>query len=417
MDVVSGEVVDGRPAIVGRFAARWRTDLSDVASVALLRARMLLAAALIGVPAVLGLALQSSRHGTLAHPETYGSTVVFLMLLAAFSWWRGPRMGDLTFALLIFAAYPGIGMGLLTNDPISVISMVAVCVMPMIIVNSLFIQRTWIAYAGIGLAIATVTAVTVAQPWQDRTTTEYVSSVLCIALVGVPMRLVRDLAISAIVQSRHLEATDALTGLQNRRGLERCGAGVWQRGARTPTLLSTLVLDIDHFKRINDEHGHAAGDEVLRRLGALLKDHTRAGDLTARLGGEEFLVLATCAPDSADVFAERLRRTIETELAPVTVSIGVHTQLPAQRDPWPAAMWTMVNHADHALYRAKAAGRNRVVVTTDTDAPAAVAQHVPLPAPRTAASSVDESGAPLPGSAPGRRRSDLVPGGPIAPSQ
>ena len=101
---------------------------------------------------------------------------------------------------------------------------------------------------------------------------------------------------------------------------------------------------------------------MLRRLGELLTGRTRAEDLVVRLGGEEFLVLSTCWPDSAEVFAERLRRTVESDLAPVTVSIGVYSSRPGLDDIWPEACWEMIADADQALYRAKADGRNRVVI-------------------------------------------------------
>ena len=129
-----------------------------------------------------------------------------------------------------------------------------------------------------------------------------------------------------------------------------------EAGRCTATLIRVLG-DIDHFKAVNDEHGHQVGDEVLRQLAAALRRAARTEDLVARYGGEEFVVLATDASvDDAVVLAERLRAAARTVSAvPVTISIGV-AALPAEGDG--AAM---VADADAALYRAKAAGRDRVV--------------------------------------------------------
>jgi diguanylate cyclase (GGDEF)-like protein len=127
------------------------------------------------------------------------------------------------------------------------------------------------------------------------------------------------------------------------------------------------MIDIDHFKRLNDTHGHPAGDAVLRKLGDVLHETLRAEDVLARYGGEEFAVLARgIAQDGAVALGERLRKVIsqaqfgdKTQI-PLTVSIGVavHTGSDDDKKADPAAQ--LVELADAALYRAKQAGRNRV---------------------------------------------------------
>jgi len=150
---------------------------------------------------------------------------------------------------------------------------------------------------------------------------------------------------------------DALTGLANRRRMDQLLAG-------RLTHYAIALLDVDHFKRVNDAHSHKVGDEVLRRLGALLRSGCRVGDTPARYGGEEFVVLMPDTDATAACgFAERLRATVQAfdwdSVAPglaVTISIGVAASAEA---PTPASLLAL---ADQRLYAAKQGGRNRVVV-------------------------------------------------------
>ncbi|MDE2370781.1 MAG: diguanylate cyclase [Burkholderiales bacterium] len=166
-------------------------------------------------------------------------------------------------------------------------------------------------------------------------------------------------------RARELEADtrrDELTGLGNRRELElrwpqlveqaRCGGG----------RLAVAMIDLDHFKRVNDCHGHGVGDRVLMAMAALLRAHTRAADLVARVGGEEFLlVLPDADTERAREICERLRIAVQGHdweaLAPglgVTLSAGLTCGVPADAE-------SLTRRADEALYLAKSQGRNRVV--------------------------------------------------------
>lgn len=153
-----------------------------------------------------------------------------------------------------------------------------------------------------------------------------------------------------ITDLQHTTMTDPLTGLGNRRAL-----GTWMRG-RSPD--STLViLDLDHFKRFNDTHGHLEGDALLRRFGAVLQAHLRDGDCAARIGGEEFCVaLARTDVTVAQQFVERVRAAFAGDRGRVTFSAGV------AEVAWHEAVEQALARADEALYAAKREGRDRTVV-------------------------------------------------------
>jgi two-component system, cell cycle response regulator len=158
-----------------------------------------------------------------------------------------------------------------------------------------------------------------------------------------------------------LAMTDPLTGLYNRNSLNEFARKLEASAHRRDMPLSVILIDIDHFKSINDRHGHLVGDYVLRELGELLSASCRDEDLAVRFGGEELmLVLPWCCMEDATRRAEEMRERIETlnpAGIPVTGSFGVS----ALGQPRPASLETVINAADRAVYKAKAAGRNRVV--------------------------------------------------------
>ncbi len=162
-----------------------------------------------------------------------------------------------------------------------------------------------------------------------------------------------------------LAFTDALTGLPNRRALEDALMRATSRASREGTWLSLVALDVDHFKRLNDDHGHAAGDAVLGTVGKVLNAQCRKSDVAARYGGEEFtLVLANTNALGATIVAERIRRAFEAsetvhegKMLKVTVSLGVASAQGGSA----ALLGALAARADEALYAAKRTGRNRVV--------------------------------------------------------
>jgi diguanylate cyclase (GGDEF)-like protein len=165
-----------------------------------------------------------------------------------------------------------------------------------------------------------------------------------------------------------LSSRDALTGLANRRHFEMVLAREIDRVARAGEPALLLMLDIDHFKRVNDTYGHAAGDEVLKAVAEALLECVRPMDTVARVGGEEFaIVLPNCSPAFGPTVAERVRARIERDAVVVGGDSGLVHRLPvsisiggAFAPQWvrsTALLW--MERADHQLYRAKAEGRNR----------------------------------------------------------
>jgi diguanylate cyclase (GGDEF)-like protein len=156
-----------------------------------------------------------------------------------------------------------------------------------------------------------------------------------------------------------LALTDSLTGLSNRWAGERALEREVARSRRTASPLSLAMLDLDHFKQINDKYGHSTGDRVLRDVAHVLTAAFRASDLAIRWGGDEFLVLLPdVSVDGAVVFAERARTQMSAVAMPesrsLTMSAGVVQVMPGE-DPQ-----VSIARADHCLYEAKRAGRNRV---------------------------------------------------------
>lgn len=176
------------------------------------------------------------------------------------------------------------------------------------------------------------------------------------------------------VQLFELATTDDLTGLMNRRAWAGRLDEALRLGARHGHPTSVMLIDIDHFKRINDTHGHLAGDAVLRALGETLRREVRNTDVAARYGGEELgVLLPHTGLEGAHIIAERVRRSISGLSLPwagltisVTASIGVASYAGGAHGQ-PVHSPDLIHRADEALYAAKAAGRDRVVVASPAE--------------------------------------------------
>ncbi|HJN73327.1 MAG TPA: GGDEF domain-containing protein [Myxococcota bacterium] len=162
--------------------------------------------------------------------------------------------------------------------------------------------------------------------------------------------------------------TDPLTGVLNRRALDVRLGQMAEACAEAAAPMAVLFCDVDHFKRVNDNHGHAVGDRVLARIGKLMMEGRRRGDLVGRWGGEEFIVvLPDCPPQAADRIAEKIREKLSRQVFEgaegafsISMSLGVAVEVLGQGD-LRGAVAELVETADARLYVAKGAGRNRVV--------------------------------------------------------
>ncbi len=188
--------------------------------------------------------------------------------------------------------------------------------------------------------------------------------------LGGPVRMAALMA-----EQERLAAIDSLTGLRNRRAFQQMIAVEISRASRYGTPLGLLLMDVDHFKQINDSYGHAGGDRVLSALGALLRERLRTPDIPARWGGEEFVVaLPNTDLAGAALAAERLRAAVAeagirhgSADIPVTISIGVSALDGGE------TLEALTERADQAMYAAKVKGRNCVVVSEVKPRLAAVA--------------------------------------------
>jgi diguanylate cyclase (GGDEF)-like protein len=167
---------------------------------------------------------------------------------------------------------------------------------------------------------------------------------------------------------KNMAIYDTLTNVHNRRYFEERIGAETQESFFSGTALSLVMVDIDHFKKVNDTFGHTEGDKVLCKIASLLKNSVRKGDTVARYGGEEFiLILPGAKLEVTSMIAERIRRLVETTLFDVghaqihlTISLGI-SNLPAHRA---TSKEELIKMADHALYNAKRGGRNRVCIFT-----------------------------------------------------
>jgi len=211
--------------------------------------------------------------------------------------------------------------------------------------------------------------------YQNVTFIPLVSPDTSVNHVGLNIFDVTDIAVSELnlekanLELSRLSRTDGLTKLNNRTYWEECLATEFSRNIRTHIPVSLILLDIDHFKKVNDSYGHLTGDEVLRHLSVILTKSIRSIDTAGRYGGEEFaIILPGSNASNAKIFAERLRKAIEAhqvnfnqQSLRFTISLGI-----AELDESIANHKAWIECADTALYESKEKGRNRSTIFKGT---------------------------------------------------
>lgn len=287
-----------------------------------------------------------------------GVVVTFLIDGLAIHFKRRP---PIDFIYLLIPTVAAIGITL-ASEPLHG----ALWCYPGVLLCYFVLPRRWAIAASLGL-LAVAAPMVMWSLDQDIALRFVVSLALTIVVIYIITDVIRELQEELLSQA----ITDPLTGAYNRRQMEFALDEAIERHKRTNAPASVLLIDIDHFKKVNDDLGHDAGDRVLKALVLLIKNRSRKLDRLFRMGGEEFLLLLPDTPAAAAmVQAENLRvRIAEGNLLknrPVTVSIGVaDIQRDLTQEGW-------VKIADNALYKAKEAGRNRVL-RSDANDPAAPA--------------------------------------------
>jgi diguanylate cyclase len=252
--------------------------------------------------------------------------------------------------LLLVPAIPGMGLSLKTQGFFG-----ALWSYPMVLLFTFSLSRRT-ANAGNIVLLACLTALVYHYVGLAYTIRFFVTLTLTIILANITLSIIGTLHRRLLDQA----IVDPLTGVFNRRHMERCLSDAIERKRRSSAPASLLLIDVDRFKGINDQLGHAAGDGVLKGIVSLIGKRSRKLDLLFRIGGEEFMLLLPDTQEAAAaVVAEQLRASVaESPLVEgrrVTVSVGgSELQGGDSLDSW-------MKHADDALYAAKKAGRNRVV--------------------------------------------------------
>jgi two-component system, cell cycle response regulator len=175
------------------------------------------------------------------------------------------------------------------------------------------------------------------------------------------------------IQLYEMAMTDPLTGLYNRNSLAEFASKMSASANRHNHPLSVIIIDLDHFKALNDEHGHLVGDQALAAVGSMLRDNCRAEDFAVRFGGEEMLlVMPHCSGRDALARAEQIRRQIH-QLCPAGITISASFGVSARHSDQILGLEQLIRQADQALYEAKAGGRNRAVMFSNSNPNASVA--------------------------------------------
>lgn len=271
-----------------------------------------------------------------------------------------------TFGLVLFGDVVYLVVALSVSDPLRYAT-------PLLLLFPVFVSAWFLGVRELLATMAVTTAfsaLALAGTYRDPITLALQvgmnAGILNLASIGV--FILRRRVEHLLQETQTLSHLDPLTGLFNRRYLAEQAARIWRQARRDGTRVSAMVLDLDHFKKLNDAHGHAAGDAVLRAVAGSLAATVRPTDVLARTGGEELVVLGLVGDsDEARRLAERLRASVASTRTDqghaVTTSIGIALTRPEDGDNPTDALWRLIDRADAAMYEAKQQGRDRVAGT------------------------------------------------------
>ena len=329
-------------------------------------------AALLGSGAALG-ALNLVIDGVLrdgAYRVVYAATMLVLVGLGAGLALRQRAGPGVTSVLVVMGDVVYVVVAVTTTDPLlySPPLMLLFCC----VAAAWFVGPRMLTAHMVLVVVACTTALWTSYPHPGALVVQVIVNSAVLDLVTVGVFLLRRRVQRLLARTQALSSTDPLTGLANRRWLAEQAPRLWRQARRDGQRVAALVLDLDHFKRLNDAFGHAAGDEVLRVVAAALSATVRPSDVLARTGGEELVVLGLVTdPAEARRLAERLRVAVSVSCAAhsVTVSIGVALVRPVGDEDAADGVWRLIDRADVAMYEAKQGGRDRVSIAAGVSVP------------------------------------------------
>jgi len=328
----------------------------------------------------------------------YATTVALVATAGATLLVFGRRAGERSLLAAIgLADAAAVVVVLGDQDPANVRSVVTL-LLPLTLFTAVFLGRRSQLVQAVAVIICSLLIVA-----PDTTSVAELVGLAGVPIVGFlgtaqVVFVLREGLAQALREAEVTALTDPLTGLLNRRGLSGTLPSLWRRAEQSRQHLAVLLIDLDHFKAVNDTYGHAVGDQVLSQVARGLQGALGAGEVIVRLGGEEFAVVTVAARPAAVDLAERLRLAAHTWLAPWSgsISVGVVTGAPLGAESQDEHFWRLAGLADEALYEAKVAGRDRVVVhAAGAGAPTGTGGRPPVvPSPRTGRDQRDLGGLP-----------------------
>jgi diguanylate cyclase (GGDEF)-like protein len=321
---------------------------------------------MLGAGAALGsmnLFIDGVLHDDGVSRPVYAATMSLLVVLAAaLTVWQsvGPRV---TASLVVVGDVVYVVVAATTTDPLLYappLMMLFTC-----FAAAWFLGPRVLALHMVLVVVACAKALEHSYPDTAAWVAQVIVNSVVLDVVTLVVFLLRRRIQRLLDETEALSSTDPLTGLANRRWLVAQAPRIWRQARRDGQRVAALVLDLDHFKRLNDDFGHATGDSVLQTVAASLSASVRPADVLARTGGEELVVLGLVGdPGEARQLAERLRQAVSSSCADqqVTASIGVALAGPGGEEDVSDALWKLIDRADVAMYEAKRTGRDRVTV-------------------------------------------------------